>query len=307
MIFWASIVLAIIISVGAQQECSVCGDGQAVAAPDVIFSSPGEPVVSCGMLEQAGKDGQIPAAQCPLLVGLITDVCQCGPIQESTMAPFGPNFPPAPTNAPIVAPVTIPVIPVTMAPIVELTIAPIVVPTAPVVSPTDRPSVQPNNAPSTSPVRAPSSFPVMQPIALPTPVAGKKGDKNKGGGKKMKEKNTAMSKKEKMPKGKGPGLSKKSKRAKTESDKVPSSEKGKKKPKVERVADKSNKSNNSAKSVKSTKVPKQDNEVKHPKGQKSESESEEEDETLHVEKSGKTSKKEAAAKPKGGRGKQKRY
>jgi hypothetical protein len=67
--------------------CSVCGEGQCVTNPDAIFSFPGQPVVECGVLEIAGFNGQVPLDQCPLLVGLIGPICECGDSIPGTMPP----------------------------------------------------------------------------------------------------------------------------------------------------------------------------------------------------------------------------
>lgn len=58
-------------------QCSVCGDGLSVTKPKEIFAFPGQPVVECGQLETAGKDGTVPLNQCGFLPPLIKDTCGC--------------------------------------------------------------------------------------------------------------------------------------------------------------------------------------------------------------------------------------
>jgi len=76
-------------------RCSVCGDGRQVGRLDGIFVFPGQPIYRCGVLEQAGEDGEIPLDQCPFLVGLI-DVCECRPVGPpapyAIQAPVAPSF-----------------------------------------------------------------------------------------------------------------------------------------------------------------------------------------------------------------------
>jgi hypothetical protein len=57
--------------------CSVCGEGLCVGNSEAIFAFPGQPVVPCGLLEQAGYTGAIPLDQCGFLAPLILD-CECG-------------------------------------------------------------------------------------------------------------------------------------------------------------------------------------------------------------------------------------
>lgn len=57
--------------------CSVCGINQKVGSPDSIFEFPGQVGVSCGALETAGGQGEIPMAACPFLSAMITDTCSC--------------------------------------------------------------------------------------------------------------------------------------------------------------------------------------------------------------------------------------
>jgi len=56
--------------------CSVCGLGKFVSSPNNIFAFPGQPAVSCGLLESSGLDGSIPLDQCVFLPSLVTD-CDC--------------------------------------------------------------------------------------------------------------------------------------------------------------------------------------------------------------------------------------
>ena len=129
--------------------CLVCGNGKVVEAPNTIFDFPGQPAVSCSVLQQAGLTGQIPLDQCDQLPPII-EVCDCAegelPV-ATTDVPVG-----IPTDAPVVAP----------------TPTPVVVPTdAPVGSPTDAPVI-----PSTPTTVAPFVFPTSPaPIDAPTTPA----------------------------------------------------------------------------------------------------------------------------------------
>lgn len=79
MIFRALVLATLVALTSSQETCSVCGDGQQVGNPEGIFSFPGQPVVECGLLEEAGASGLIPIAQCGFLPGLITSDCSCEP------------------------------------------------------------------------------------------------------------------------------------------------------------------------------------------------------------------------------------
>jgi hypothetical protein len=57
--------------------CSVCGSGMCVGFPNEIFSYPGQPSVTCGDLQLAGYDGQIPLSLCPFLPSIINTTCGC--------------------------------------------------------------------------------------------------------------------------------------------------------------------------------------------------------------------------------------
>eukprot|EP00545_Synedropsis_sp_CCMP1620_P012449 CAMPEP_0119014350 /NCGR_PEP_ID=MMETSP1176-20130426/9550_1 /TAXON_ID=265551 /ORGANISM="Synedropsis recta cf, Strain CCMP1620" /LENGTH=168 /DNA_ID=CAMNT_0006967507 /DNA_START=50 /DNA_END=556 /DNA_ORIENTATION=+ len=111
MIRIAAFLSLFIVSVSAE-GCSICGEGKKVNHPNGTFIFPGQPVVECGDLEEAGGNGTIPLAECLFLPDLVEDVCNCVLISPPTMAPFAPTLfmPVAP-----VAPVTMP--PVTMAPV----------------------------------------------------------------------------------------------------------------------------------------------------------------------------------------------
>lgn len=63
-----------------QQQCSVCGDGLAVGAPDAVFmlfSFVGEPDKTCGELQEQGDAGMISPDDCSLMPLLIHEACQC--------------------------------------------------------------------------------------------------------------------------------------------------------------------------------------------------------------------------------------
>lgn len=89
---------------GVSAQCSVCGDGKKVSAPDEIFAYPGQQVVTCGTLEAAGAaGGLITDAQCVILVDLVQAPCSCvpdGTAIAATPAPVAANaapVSPAPT------------------------------------------------------------------------------------------------------------------------------------------------------------------------------------------------------------------
>jgi hypothetical protein len=66
-------------AVAPNEGCLICGDGNVVGNPSAgIFSFPGQPDVSCGVMQNAGLNGQIPLVECSFLPPLI-GVCQCAP------------------------------------------------------------------------------------------------------------------------------------------------------------------------------------------------------------------------------------
>ena len=50
--------------------CSVCGADKCVQNEDALFDFPGQPIVPCGNLQQAGLDGSIPLTECGILPSL---------------------------------------------------------------------------------------------------------------------------------------------------------------------------------------------------------------------------------------------
>jgi hypothetical protein len=81
----------------ASDGCSVCGDGLRVGNPNAIFAFPGNPPISCGLLEEAGFQGQISLDVCgwlPVVIGNCE--CQSGPPQAPVASPI--NSPYAPTR-----------------------------------------------------------------------------------------------------------------------------------------------------------------------------------------------------------------
>jgi len=88
------LLIAVLDVVNGQQEggasapdggCLVCGTGNVVSSPNAVFAFPGQPAVSCDVLQQAGLDGAIPLDQCMFLPGLIT-ACDCeeGDLPDTT-------------------------------------------------------------------------------------------------------------------------------------------------------------------------------------------------------------------------------
>jgi hypothetical protein len=69
--------------------CSVCGTGSCITRPDPIIALPGQPEVTCGVLQDTGFSGQIPLAFCPIIPQLI-GVCECRPFGP-TLAPSTPT------------------------------------------------------------------------------------------------------------------------------------------------------------------------------------------------------------------------
>jgi len=69
--------------------CSVCGTDMKVTKPDDIFAFPGQPVVTCKNLEDGGKSGLVPLAQCSFLPPLIKDTCGCQEVSDEGCAVCG--------------------------------------------------------------------------------------------------------------------------------------------------------------------------------------------------------------------------
>ena len=111
LIMFRTLVAATFIA-AVNSQCSVCGDGQEVGAPDTIFAFSGQPAVRCDILEQSGKTGLIPANQCGWLPNLIADTCRCQPTEASVQPAIAPVTipipPPAPVSIPSPAPISIP-------------------------------------------------------------------------------------------------------------------------------------------------------------------------------------------------------
>ena len=58
--------------------CNICGNNRRIQAPDTLVPIPGgEPLITCGELQDAGDDGQIPDMICETLPILTNDACQC--------------------------------------------------------------------------------------------------------------------------------------------------------------------------------------------------------------------------------------
>jgi len=88
--------------------CSICGPGKCITDEDAIFSYPGQPAISCKLLEEAGRSGIVPQAGCQVLPQLVQDICKCKADGEtqSTASTKAPTRPPtrAPTRKPTRAP-----------------------------------------------------------------------------------------------------------------------------------------------------------------------------------------------------------
>jgi len=182
MIFRSIILSTLLSSVSAQ--CSVCGDGKGVNAPDEVFTFPGQPAVPCSLLETAGETGAIPVSQCAFLPGLI-GVCECVPLSDMTQetdAPIDPTpapvVPPTPmptrepTKSPTASPTPEPTDGSTPAPVPEgaVTPEPTPEPTAePTPVPTPEPTAEPTPEPTAEPTPEPTAEPTPEPTAEPTP------------------------------------------------------------------------------------------------------------------------------------------
>ena len=74
------------------ESCSVCGEGMEVGNPDGLVVFPGQAgQIPCGILENMGKLGLIPAPQCAVLPQLISITCECQSIAgptTTTTTPF---------------------------------------------------------------------------------------------------------------------------------------------------------------------------------------------------------------------------
>ena len=157
MMFRTFVAATFIAAVNSQ--CSVCGDGQEVGAPDTIFAFSGQPGVRCDVLEQSGETGLIPANQCGWLPKLIADTCRCQPTEASVQ----------PALAPVTIPIPPPPVPTEVS--VQPAIAPIAIPAPPPPPVPTEASVQPAIAPVTIPIPppAPVSIPSPAPISIPSP------------------------------------------------------------------------------------------------------------------------------------------
>ena len=76
-----------------EDGCSICGTGSCITNPDAIFVFPGQPAISCGMLQDNGFNGQIPVEQCGILPQLLGD-CECSPTVPIIPPGACPEFPP---------------------------------------------------------------------------------------------------------------------------------------------------------------------------------------------------------------------
>eukprot|EP00547_Thalassionema_nitzschioides_P014247 CAMPEP_0194232680 /NCGR_PEP_ID=MMETSP0158-20130606/961_1 /TAXON_ID=33649 /ORGANISM="Thalassionema nitzschioides, Strain L26-B" /LENGTH=274 /DNA_ID=CAMNT_0038965477 /DNA_START=36 /DNA_END=860 /DNA_ORIENTATION=+ len=185
--------------------CSICGDGKEVGAPDAIFVFPGQPAVPCGLLEEGGREGTIPLAQCKFLVTLPElDVCECQPI-----APIpAPITSPPVTSAPDPESETVsPVVPPTQAPATAAPIDPTAAPVDPTAAPIDptQAPVDPTAAP-VDPTQAPvdpTAAPVdltQAPVVAATNAPSRRSKKGGSGGEKKSKKLKVQKQKSKVQK-----------------------------------------------------------------------------------------------------------
>jgi len=154
----------------AKAQCSVCGPNKEVGDPDAVFEFPGQPAVSCFILQQAGAQGLIPIGQCGFLPNLL-EVCDCQGSEEPVPAAF-PT--PSPTTLPTPEPSSKPSNKSTRVPSAkptdELTQKPTSKPSSdePTQSPTSKPSRKLTRFPTLDPSFAPSTSPTEQPTAVET-------------------------------------------------------------------------------------------------------------------------------------------
>jgi len=155
--------------------CSVCGENLYVSDADGIFEFPGQPAVSCGLLEMAGETGSVPLSECAFLPALVTTPCGCTACPDPNANTVAPT--PGPTIEPTPSPTPNPTRPPTPAP-------------------TRQPTLAPTNAPTPMPVPvAPTPFPVL--VFTSAPVEMMDDDETDGdgdasgkkGSKKSKDKN----------------------------------------------------------------------------------------------------------------------
>jgi len=111
----------------ADDGCSICGVGEEVSKPDLIFSFPGQPGVSCGLLQSAGIDGSIPMIYCGRLAPIIGNVCGCAPITTTTMEEDARTTLVKSDDTPVTSAPPVTSSPVTLAPLTTgpVTLAPI--------------------------------------------------------------------------------------------------------------------------------------------------------------------------------------
>eukprot|EP00548_Thalassiothrix_antarctica_P001183 CAMPEP_0194139104 /NCGR_PEP_ID=MMETSP0152-20130528/8843_1 /TAXON_ID=1049557 /ORGANISM="Thalassiothrix antarctica, Strain L6-D1" /LENGTH=797 /DNA_ID=CAMNT_0038836853 /DNA_START=119 /DNA_END=2513 /DNA_ORIENTATION=+ len=138
-------------------QCSVCGPGKEVGNPDAVFEFPGQPAVSCFILQQAGEQGLIPLGQCVFLPTLL-EVCDCQNTKEPTPAAF-------PTPSPTTLPTPEPSPKSSKMP----THAPSFNPTTQNPVLTSKPSSdEPTQSPTSKPSRKPTMNPISAPLISPT-------------------------------------------------------------------------------------------------------------------------------------------
>jgi len=77
--------------------CSVCGPGKCITDENAVFSYPGQPAISCKLLEEAGRSGIVPLAGCQVLPQLVQDICKCKADAEQDSSTTTTR---APTRAP---------------------------------------------------------------------------------------------------------------------------------------------------------------------------------------------------------------
>lgn len=107
--------------------CSICGDGLCVTDPQGVIASPGQPPVSCAVLEVAGYGGLLDPGQCDALPEVVADACAC-----DSQIPGPPTVPT--TAAPSARPIS--VAPISDAPISDAPISDAPVSAAPSARPT---------------------------------------------------------------------------------------------------------------------------------------------------------------------------
>ena len=64
-------------------SCSICGTNKVVGDPNALLSFPGQPTISCGILQVTGTMGLIPKDTCLGLPTMLAAACLCRDVSSS--------------------------------------------------------------------------------------------------------------------------------------------------------------------------------------------------------------------------------